>query len=108
MSEHTQGPWEFDGCVQIVEVARPHMRVCFLPSDHERYVTSKPNGYLIAAAPELLAELRTSPCPRPSNAAPDDLTVDQCMARNECGCSCGAAIAKAEGLSQTSAERTTE
>lgn len=58
MTEHTAAPWHFDGLVQIVEAARPHMRVAFLPSDHAEYASSKPNGHLIAAAPDLLAALR--------------------------------------------------
>jgi hypothetical protein len=57
MNEHTPGPWYYDGCVQIVEVERPHMRVAFLPSDHAEHASSKPNGRLIAAAPELLEAL---------------------------------------------------
>lgn len=39
--------------------------------------------------------LRTCRCPRPSNEAPDGTTVEQCMARLECGCDCGAALALA-------------
>lgn len=54
MTEHTPGPWIFDGLCQIVEAERPHMRVCFLPSDHHEYASSKPNGHLIAAAPDML------------------------------------------------------
>ena len=46
---------------------------------------------------ELLQELGSSRCPRPANDAPWDLTVNGCMARRECGCSAGAAIAKARG-----------
>lgn len=57
MDEHTTGPWEFDGVCQITEVARPHMRVCFLPSDHHRYAASEANGCLIAAAPDMKAAL---------------------------------------------------
>lgn len=55
---HTPGPWSFDGCVQIVEVERPHMRVAFLPSDHSEYAASQANGRLIAGAPDLLEALR--------------------------------------------------
>lgn len=58
MSEHTPGPWFYDELVQICEVDRPYMRVAFLPSDHERYASSKANGRLIAAAPDLLAALQ--------------------------------------------------
>ena len=53
--EATEGPWLFDGGVQIVEADRPHMRILFLPSDHWRYASSKPNGLLASAAPALLA-----------------------------------------------------
>lgn len=55
--DHTEGPWEFDGVCQIVDGKRPHMRVAFLPSDHAEYASSEANGRLIAAAPDLLAEL---------------------------------------------------
>ena len=58
MSEHAPGPWFFDGVCQIVEAARPHMRICFLPSDHAEYASSKPNARLIAAAPDMLAALK--------------------------------------------------
>lgn len=58
VSEHTPGPWHFDGVCQIVEVERPHMRVCFLPSDHAEYASSKANGRLISAAPDMLAALK--------------------------------------------------
>lgn len=58
MSDHTPAPWGFDGVCQIVEVERPHMRICFLPSDHAEYASSKPNGYLIAAAPDLLEAIK--------------------------------------------------
>lgn len=57
LAEATKGPWEFDGVCQIVEAARPHMRVCFLPSDHAEYATSEPNGELIALTPDLAAEV---------------------------------------------------
>lgn len=42
-----------------------------------------------------VAALKTCLCPRPANAAPGGITVEQCMARDECGCDCGAAITKA-------------
>lgn len=57
-ARHTPGPWVFDGICQIVEGERPHMRICFLPSDHHEYASSKPNAHLIAAAPELLEALK--------------------------------------------------
>lgn len=56
--EHTPGPWDFDGVCQIFERERPHMRICFLPSDHARYYSSKPNGQLIAAAPDYAAAVQ--------------------------------------------------
>jgi hypothetical protein len=49
------------------------------------------------AAPELLTALKTCTCPRPANIAPDDTTVEQCMARKECGCDLGTVVAKATG-----------
>lgn len=54
---HTPGPWEFDGVCQIFEAKRTYMRVAFLPSDHAEYASSKANGRLIAAAPELVSAL---------------------------------------------------
>lgn len=53
MTKHTEGPWLFDGVAQIVEARRPHMRIAFLPSDHHAYESSKFNGRLIAAAPDM-------------------------------------------------------
>lgn len=53
----TPGPWEYDGGAQIVEAARPHMRVAFLPSDHAEYAASSHNARLISAAPELYEAL---------------------------------------------------
>lgn len=58
--------------------------------------SAEANARLIAAAPNMFAELAECPCPRPANAAPDNLTVRQCLDRNECGCSRGGAIAKAD------------
>lgn len=49
----TPGPWEWDGCAQIVEAARPHMRVAFLPSDAQNYACGEPNAHLITAAPDM-------------------------------------------------------
>ncbi len=43
----------------------------------------------------LVEVLRDCPCPRPANAAPDGLTVEQCMARLECGCDWGDALRSA-------------
>jgi len=57
---------------------------------------------LIAAAPDLLQELRTSGCPAGGwNGMPGDLegiaTVQDCLNADACGCSAGAAVRKAEG-----------
>lgn len=54
----TPGPWYFDGVCQVVEAGRLHMRVAFLPSDHAEYASSKANGHLIAAAPEMYEALK--------------------------------------------------
>lgn len=56
-TKFTPGPWEYDHGAQIVEGAKPHMRVAFLPSDHAEYACSKPNAHLIASAPELYEAL---------------------------------------------------
>ena len=40
----------------------------------------------------LRAALNNTDCPRPANAAPDHLTVAQCIARGECGCDTGTAL----------------
>lgn len=53
----TPGPWEWDGCAQIVEAARPHMRVAFLPSDGLSYASGEPTARLIAAAPQMYEAL---------------------------------------------------
>jgi hypothetical protein len=103
MGEHTPGPWEYDGGAQIVESARPHMRICFLPSDYHEYASSKPNARLIAAAPDLLEALKMardciSYCRRAHKDAqsgegvPVELFLD-------------AAIAKATGAATTSAQQ---
>ncbi len=89
-AKHTPGPWHYDGLVQIVEAARPHMRVAFLPSDHDEYASSKPNGRLIAAAPDLLAAL-AAVLKWYGGAADDDSEWSPCMLQAR------TAIAKAEG-----------
>lgn len=117
MSNHTPGPWQRCGedrggcqCGHVwdatgnVHVATAEFVGMAAPDDleaQEVYVQSleeaKANAYLIASAPDLLAALRTCSCPRPANAVPAgvNLTVEQCIARGECGCDCGAAIRKA-------------
>lgn len=99
MSGHTPGPWEFDGMCQIVEAERPHMRVCFLPSDHADYASSTANGRLIAAAPDLLTIVAESRCSLPATGAPENSTVEECVRRRECGCDLGRAFSKATGVS---------
>lgn len=39
----------------------------------------------------MFSDLKTLPCPRPANRAPDNLTVQDCITRGECGCDFGAA-----------------
>lgn len=58
--KHTPGPWEFIEPVQIVESARPHMRIAFLPSNHHEIPSARANGRLIAAAPEMLRALKAA------------------------------------------------
>jgi len=51
------------------------------------------NAALIAAAPDLLVALLTSPCPHPAR---DGIyTVKECIEIGDCGCDNGPAIAKA-------------
>lgn len=51
MSEHTPGPWAFDGPAEnIIVWSGPDNRVCFMTSDGP----AEANARLIAAAPELL------------------------------------------------------
>lgn len=92
----TRGPWFFDGVCQIVEAARPHMRVCFLPSDHAEYASSEPNGYLIAASPDLLAFARAYDAFMAAHySGPDSGALHPDAAYN--WRMCRAAIARAEG-----------
>lgn len=41
----------------------------------------------------LQEELRGTPCPRPCNGRPDDLTAGACIDYGECGCCVGATLA---------------
>ena len=57
MNEHSPGPWAYDGPEDSIHVeGQPHLRVCFLTSDGP----TEAHARLIAAAPELLAELKRS------------------------------------------------
>lgn len=100
---HTPAPWHVESpeativresnggsICQLKFLAGPHGLSGRRP-DHE----VEANARLIAAAPDLLAVVKISPCPRPANAAPDHLTVEQCMGHGECGCDAGAAVRKA-------------
>lgn len=55
------------------------------------------NACLISATPDLYAAVREAQCPRPCNGRPDDLTAGACFDLEECGCTFGAALSKAEG-----------
>lgn len=52
-TKHTPGPWKREGS-QIVEAARDHMRICFLPSDWKEYSNAVADAHLIVAAPDML------------------------------------------------------
>lgn len=81
--------WMFHGPdhnIHVCEEGDPNMRVCFMTSTGPTVKRAR----LIAAAPDLLAELKTSYCPGDFTR-----TVEECMASRECGCSSGAAVAKA-------------
>lgn len=43
---------------------------------------------------ELVAMLQRCSCPRPASSAPDDLSVEGCRQRGECGCDIGDLLAK--------------
>lgn len=49
---------------------------------------------LRAEKAELVAMLQRCSCPRPANSAPDDLSVEGCRQRGECGCDIGDLLAK--------------
>lgn len=65
----------------------------------EAYKAWQDDQRLRDAAAEMHRELRGARCPRPCNHRPDEFEVGQCVDAGECGCSLGAAIAKAEGRS---------
>ncbi len=96
---HTPGPWMIDrldsGTIEDIRDQYGDQITGGFP--YPTNSTIEANARLIAAAPDLLAALLASPCPRPANAAPDDISVETCITRDECGCNCGAAIAKAKG-----------
>lgn len=55
-SKHTPGPWEYDGPPHnIIVWSSPENRICFMTSDGP----TEANARLIAAAPDLLAALKT-------------------------------------------------
>jgi len=59
MSDHTPGPWTFDGPrhnIHVVQEAAPNMRVCFMTSDGP----TLDNARLIAAAPDMLQYIQSS------------------------------------------------
>jgi hypothetical protein len=120
--KHTPGPWKmvsdtrFDSGLTYVSVQpvtpdaqtmRPLLmasgehHICRMTHTAARHAIAmhEGNARLIAAAPEMYRELRGARCPRPCNHRPDDFEVGQCVDAAECGCSLGAAIAKAEGRS---------
>jgi hypothetical protein len=92
---HTPGPWESvggPGFDQAIYAANIPIAVVHVGKNNP---DGEANVRLIIAASDLLAALRSCACPRPANERPDHWTVEQCYAHGECGCDCGAAIAKA-------------
>ena len=98
MSEHTPGPWRFDGC-EIIGNSRIVATTAWCsgmgPEDEA-------NAHLIVAAPDLLDALKTCRCPCGGWNGMGDIepTVENCMKAEACGCDCGAAILKATGVAQ--------
>lgn len=101
MTTHTPAPWHIaqNLSARVIVASDGHQVSEARLSVHRALGEAVANACVIAAAPELLTALRTCRCPSPANGAPDDTTVEACIARGECGCDCGAAIAKAEGRS---------
>lgn len=114
---HTPGPWdyaratlpEFPALVHTDHGGNSHD--CIATMDLGDDLQQDANACLIAAAPELLAELRASPCPgggytgQPADEYP---SVAACLKAGVCGCNAGAAIAKAEGRAAVPSEDRTE
>lgn len=48
----------------------------------------------LSVVDHLAAALRTCRCPRPARSRPSDDLVGDCVAAGECGCDCGAALAR--------------
>lgn len=119
MAEHTPGPWEIrelppDNCGELEPIYRiegePTLFLTIAPCS-DGYVPgqNKANAYLIAAAPDLLAELRRlewsgldemdNPGWCPSCGGYDSATKNNLMPSDVCGhrpgCTLAAAIAKA-------------
>lgn len=105
MSTHTPGPWRFDhdwSRIPTIFDAKG-AKVASIEKGDGYKGTDRPDrlaiALLIAAAPDLLAELRNSPCPgggytgQPSYELP---TVQACLNAGVCGCSAGDAVRKAE------------
>lgn len=86
MSDHTPGPWHAEGDGDWFDAV-----------DERGFAVAEamtePDARLIAAAPDLLAALRTCPCP-----ADGWNTIQDCVTAGTCGCDCGKAIAKAEKI----------
>lgn len=110
---HTPGPWSFkppskhrdaEDIPVMAEGVGEIALVRDLWNKDGGRAGAEANARLVAAAPDMLAELLDCPCPRPANAAPDDLAVKGCLERDECGCGRGAAAAKALGQ-KTAGER---
>lgn len=96
---HTPGPWRAwqPRGDESVPVRTDGLGITIAYVHQGAVTDAQANARLIAAAPEMYDELRTSPCPRPANCRPDDFTAGQCVDARECGCSVGRVIAKAEG-----------
>jgi len=102
--KHTPGPWgattrqgSWDWVV--FSEADSDIEICQMFHDGSKLnKTGEANSRLVAAAPDLLRELRTSRCPgggytgQPYSEAP---TVENCLKAGVCGCTAGEAVRKA-------------
>lgn len=102
MSKHTPGPWvifQLDGELTVMPAGRPG-DIAIIEYEPDERDEASANADLIAAAPEILAALRTCRCPAGGWTGIKDgtePTIENCMREADCGCVYGDLIRKAEG-----------
>ena len=62
-TKHTPGPWLafddfYDECVRVIDGNNNRIAVFRYGADQERHIIARATAHLIAAAPEMIAELR--------------------------------------------------